>query len=46
MNFEEVKQLVLDSIDESANMNELIQTVINKIYQKGYDSARETIEQL
>ena len=41
MNFEEVKQLVLDSIDESANMNELIQTVINKIYQKGYDSARE-----
>ena len=35
MNFEEVKQLVLESIDESNDMNELIQIVVNKIYQKG-----------
>ena len=41
MNFEEVKQLVLESIDESNDMNELIQIVVNKIYQKGFNNAKK-----
>ena len=41
MNFEEVKQLVLESIDESNNMNELIQIIVNKIYQKGFNDATQ-----
>ena len=34
MDFEEVKRLALESVDESSNMNELIQNIVNKIYQK------------
>ena len=37
LDFEELKQIVLDSIDESANMIELMQTVIDKVYQKGVE---------
>ena len=41
MEFEEVKQIVKDSIDESENLNELIQIVVNKIYQKGKDDSEK-----
>ena len=41
MDFEEVKQIVRDSVDESANLDELIQIVVNKIYQKGKDDAEK-----
>jgi len=40
MEFEEVKQIALNSVDESANMNELIQIVINKIYQQGVEDGK------
>lgn len=43
MNFEEVKQLVMDSIDESKNLNDLIHIVINKIYQKGFNDGRDCL---
>ena len=35
ISFEEVKQLFQESIDDSANINELLKNVANKIYQKG-----------
>ena len=35
ISFDEVKQMFRDSIDESANINDLLQSVANKIYQKG-----------
>ena len=40
ISLEEVKQMVLNSIEESEDMNELIQTTINKIYEKGFDDGR------
>ena len=39
ISFEEVKQIFRDSMDDSANINELLQTVANKIYQKGKNEA-------
>ena len=36
ISFEEVKQIFQESIDDSANINELLQNVANKIYQKGF----------
>ena len=41
MDFEEVKQIVMDAIDESENLNELIQIVVNKIYQKGKNDSQK-----
>lgn len=38
ISFEEVKQMFRDSIDESANINDLLQSVANKIYQKGLNN--------
>lgn len=35
ISFEEVKQIFRDSIDDSANINELLQNVANRIYLKG-----------
>ena len=35
--FEEIKPIVIESIDEAKNINDLIQIVVNKIYQKGKD---------
>lgn len=40
ISFDEVKQMFRDSIDESANINELLQNVANKIYQKGFNDGR------
>ena len=40
ISFEEVKQMFRESIDDSANMNELLQSVANKIYQRGFDDGR------
>ena len=37
ISFDEVKQMFRDSIDESANINDLLQSVANKIYQKGFN---------
>ena len=42
MRFEEVKQIVLESIDEAETINDLIQIVVDKIYQKGKDDAKVT----
>ena len=39
--FEEVKKMFHDAIDNSANINELCQNVANKIYQKGFDDAKQ-----
>ena len=36
ISFDEVKQMFRDSIDESANINDLLQSVANKIYLKGF----------
>lgn len=33
--FEEVKKLMIESVDNSNDINDLIQTVIDKIYLKG-----------
>lgn len=38
ISFDEVKQMFRDSIDESANINDLLQSVANKIYQKGLNN--------
>ena len=35
ISFDEVKQIIRDAIDDSANINELLQNVANRIYQKG-----------
>jgi len=35
ISFEEVKQIFQESIDDSANINELLQSVADKIYKKG-----------
>lgn len=35
MEFEQVKSLVLESIYEYSNIGEIIQSTVNKIYQKG-----------
>lgn len=35
LDFETFKKIFINTIDESANLNELIQNVVNKIYQKG-----------
>ena len=40
ISFNEVKRIIIDSIDESKNMNELIQTTVNKIYEKGFNDGR------
>ena len=40
ISFDEVKRIIIDSIDESKNMNELIQTTVNKIYEKGFNDGR------
>lgn len=40
ISFEEVKQIFQESIDDSANINELLQSVANKIYQKGLNNGR------
>ena len=40
ISFEEVKQLFQESIDDSANINELLKNVANKIYQKGFNDGR------
>ena len=40
ISFDEVKQMFRDSIDESANINDLLQNVANKIYQKGLNNGR------
>ena len=39
ISFDEVKQMFRDSIDESANINDLLQSVANKIYQKGLNGS-------
>lgn len=39
ISFDDVKQVFLESIDDSENINEILQTVANKIYQKGKDNA-------
>ena len=41
ISFDEVKQMFRDSIDESANINDLLQSVANKIYQKGLNDGIE-----
>lgn len=41
MEFEEFKQIVLDTIDESSNLNELVKNVVNKVYQKGIDDSKK-----
>ena len=41
ISFEEVKQIFRDSIDDSANINELLQNVANKIYQKGKNESKQ-----
>ena len=47
MEFEEVKRIIMDSIDEAKNINDLIQIVVNKIYQKGKDDAlNQLLEQI
>lgn len=45
ISFEEVKQIFHESIDDSANINELLQSVANKIYQKGLNDGRPQNEQ-
>ena len=45
ISFEEVKQIFQESIDDSANINELLQNVANKIYQKGFNDGRPQDEQ-
>lgn len=39
ISFDEVKQIFLESIDDSSNINELIKNVANRIYQKGKNEA-------
>lgn len=41
ISFDEVKQIFRESIDESANINELLQNVANKIFLKGKDESSE-----
>lgn len=40
ISFSEVKEMFKESIDDSANINELLQNVANKIYQKGFNDGR------
>lgn len=40
ISFDEVKQMFRESVDESKNMNEILQTVVNKIYQKGFEDGK------
>ena len=42
ISFDEVKQIFLESIDDSSNINELIKNVANRIYQKGKNEALVT----
>lgn len=37
MTFEEAKKLLLESVDEARNLNDLLHTVVDKIYLKGYE---------
>lgn len=46
ISFEEVKQIFQESIDNSANINELLQSVANKIYQKGFNDGRPQDKQV
>ena len=41
MDFEGVKRIVAESIDESKTINELIQIVIDKIYKRGFKDGAE-----
>lgn len=45
ISFEEVKQIFQESIDDSSNINELLKSVANKIYQKGFNDGRPQDEQ-
>lgn len=45
ISFEEVKRMVIESIEESNTVNDLIETVINKIYKKGVDDAKTVSSQ-
>ena len=45
ISFEEIKQIFQESIDDSVNINELLQNVANKIYQKGFNDGRPQDEQ-
>ena len=41
ISFDEVKQMFCESINDSKNINELLQIVANKIYQKGFDDGKQ-----
>ena len=40
MEFEELKQIVIDSIDEAKTPVDLFQIVINKVYEKGIEEGK------
>jgi hypothetical protein len=46
MDFEGVKRIVIESIDESKTINELIQIVIDKIYKRGFKDGAENNERI
>lgn len=41
MDFETLKQIIIDSIDESKTLYDLLQIVINKVYKRGIEDAKE-----
>ena len=41
MEFDKLKQIVIDSIDEAKTPVDLFQIVINKVYEKGKEDGKE-----
>ena len=46
LDFEELKQIVLNSIDEAKTPVDLFQIVINKVYEKGKEDGNEAFDTL
>jgi hypothetical protein len=40
MEFEELKQIVIDSIDEAKTPIDLMQIIVNKVYEKGIEDGK------
>ena len=40
MNFEDFKKLCLESVNDARSINDLIETVVNKVYKKGFEAGK------